>query len=107
MRNFHIAAYTYRAEEVCPECISKWASGKLREQGFTEIEIKQFATEHSVVDVGIRAFRSENLLRNLAEILDIDLEDYYSFDSDNFPKIIFYDQIEEVSYCPKCKSRLD
>jgi hypothetical protein len=69
---FDIVGYTFKADNYCPKCVIK----KLTPYGF-----------NSVADDN-----TEELLNQLALSAHIDREDERSFDSDNFPKVVFRDQ---------------
>ncbi len=100
---FHIAAYTFKADTRCCDCVAKWASKKLMKKGYTENDVEIVVRDMGPnYDVGVYAYRSESLLEELAIIKKINLEDPYSYDSDDFPKLIFSDQIENKERCGKC-----
>src|SRR5574342_1031489 len=99
MKSYHIAAYAFQAEIDCPDCIAEWAENELRQEGYTISDIDKIVYNNpSTVDVGLFDERSEILLDKLAELWQINLEDEYSYDSGDFPKVAFVDQIEDV-YC--------
>jgi hypothetical protein len=79
-----IVGYTFQAENICPECIVKAVTG-------VGSEIIGF-----VVDI-------EGVLDIVAGALKINRHDENTFDSDDFPKVIFSSQIEEPEKCAKCK----
>ena len=76
-----IAAYQYRADEYCPDCI-----------------IDAYAHDCNIgTAIGlITADTTERELNNLAAYAGIDRTDEYSFDSDHFPKVVFGSQIEPI-----------
>lgn len=107
MKSFHIAAYSFQAEIVCCDCIAEWAFNELIQEDFTKDEIESYVRNVGLgYDAGVFAYRSEILLRWLAELWHIDLEDEYSWDSMDFPKVVFADQIEETEWCPLCHEEL-
>lgn len=77
-----IVAYTYQAETLCPGCImAKFnADGRLGD------------------DV-------ETVLAWHAKVRGIDHEDERSFDSGDFPKVVFASQIEPCGECDDCTDR--
>ncbi len=83
-----IAGYQYRADTYCEGCILDVVKANNAERPRVE--------------------GSPNL-EDLAEILGVDANDEYSFDSDNFPKVIF--SWDEAGDCPDicgaCHSTLD
>lgn len=78
---FDITGYTYRAEQWCPRCILKpfWA-------GLAD---------------------PETLLNTEARYRGIDRENEHSFDSGDFPKVIFRDQCEDGERCGSCGAVLE
>lgn len=103
MKSFHIVAYTFQADIVCPDCIAKWAAEQLRIEEYKPFDVEQVIKDKGpAYDVGVFAYRSESLLEEVATIWQINLEDQYSFDSDDFPKVIFADQIEQTENCGEC-----
>lgn len=85
MSRASIVAYTYRADMYCPDCIKHVMFGDL-----------------SIAD----APNAEECLDRFAGILGVDREDEYTFDSDNFPKVVFGAQIESVEHCATCGGEL-
>lgn len=110
MKSFHIACYVFQADIVCCDCIANWAKDRLMEEtnysSDTIEEIVQDGGEAPNFDTGVFAYRSETLLRMLAPKWKINLEDEYSYDSDNFPKIVFADQVEDREYCGVCHEEI-
>jgi len=103
MESYHIAGYTFSADIHCCDCIAEWARKELMNEGYSTNDIEDIAMNSGKeYDVGFFAYRSEALIYKLAEVREIDVEDEYSYDSDDFPKIIFADQIEEDEYCGTC-----
>lgn len=72
-----IVGYTYRADNYCPPCIVE----QLRAGGFTKI---------APTSIGV-----DQELDNVAERFDIDRTDERSFDSGDFPKVIFGNQVHD------------
>ena len=103
MKSFHTAAYVFRADIQCCDCISNWAVNELFEESYTADDIEIVVRDKGpAYDVGFLAYRSSALLDELGTIKQINVEDEYSYDSDDFPKIIFADQLEETEYCGSC-----
>lgn len=102
MKSFHICAYVFKADIVCCDCIATWAESGLKEFGYTAEEINEIASLGPGYDSGVYGWRSESLLRSFADTLEIDLEDEYSYDTDDFPKVVFADQVEDREYCGTC-----
>lgn len=81
-----IVAYTYRADIYCPVCMVRSAIDTLNDGepcGWGQLD-------------------PEHCLTELASKLGIDREDERSFDSDDFPKVVFGSQIEENERCGRC-----
>ena len=104
---FHIDAYTFQADIVCCDCISNWAEMELKKKNYSLNDIEAVVRDKGpAYDVGVYAYRSSAILDELATILQIDIEDEYSYDSDDFPKVIFADQLEETEYCGSCGKKI-
>lgn len=89
VKAWHIVGYTFAADTCLPEDIEEWAKANLRAEGILPHEIERAAQAGPQWDAGIRAHRSEGLLWLLAEIRGIDYGDERSYDSGDFPKVIF------------------
>src|SRR3972149_2137466 len=87
---FHIMAYVHTAEMKCCDCIAEWAETELRQEMFSLRDIDLIVQNNPLeYDAGVYGYRSEILLRKLAALWEINLEDEYSWDSDDFPKVVF------------------
>lgn len=106
MKSFHIAAYVFNAEIKCCDCVANWAEKELRNLGDATEEINEVASLGPGYDSGVFGWRSESLLRSLAGGWGINIEDEYSYDSDDFPKVVFADQIETREYCGECLRKI-
>lgn len=84
-RPFDIVAYVYRADLYCPECLP---------------DVMQRRAD--LLDVYPAGFNTEAWLDRCAEVLGIDREDESTFDSDDFPKVVFRDQLEDDERCGRC-----
>ena len=71
MRSTDIVAYTYQAELLCPDCV------------LVAVDTYHLPNEDA-----------EGALDRAARLRGIDREDESSFDSDEFPKVVFADSIE-------------
>jgi hypothetical protein len=85
-----IAGYTYKADIYCADCVV----AEVRE------DYPQLKNWGGMVGV-------HDELVALAEGLHIDYEDESSFDSGDFPKVIFSDQIENAEFCCQCRNEVD
>ena len=85
MKSFDIVAYVYNAEILCRPCM-RYKAAFLNEAIGINSEF-----------VGV-----EKLLDNWAKAAEINREDESSFDSDEFPKVVFLDQIGESETCDNC-----
>jgi len=100
---FHIVAYGHEADIKCCDCVAEWANDELLEEGFIQPDIESIVRNVGLeYDAGVYGYRSEILLRQLAVAWQIELEDEYSYDSMDFPKVIFADQVEDTEYCGVC-----
>lgn len=84
MRSDAIVGYTFQADILCPSCTVK----KLFDEDTSELG------------------SPEMLLNFAAERVGIDRTDERSFDSDDFPKVIFAVQVEEDERCGDCGEAL-
>jgi len=80
MKAFDIVAYTYQAEMICPEHIVA-------------------ALPKDVLSPTAHDMRAEDVLDQVAAYLGIDREDEHSYDSDEFPKVVFLDSLTEGDLC--------
>lgn len=79
MRSYDIVAYIYRADMYCSMCIVE-----------------------QVTDGVVYDLNTAVALGALADQRGIDREDERSYDSGDFPKVVFADQIEDDEYCGAC-----
>jgi hypothetical protein len=86
MKSTDIAGYTFNADQYCVDCILTALSGVKENIGY--------------------AFSVEGVLDQIAGAMHIDRMDERSFDSGEFPKVIFDSQIEDKEYCGNCKGEL-
>lgn len=77
MKSHDIVGYTYKADNYLPEAL---------------IELM---ISNGTASPGARGMSAEDVLDQIAATNGIDREDEYSFDTDDFPKVIFADQITE------------
>ncbi len=80
-----IVAYTYKADIYCPGCIVTQVS-------------------HSPVAGLLES--AEQALDVFAKLREIDRYDESTFDSDDFPKVVFASQLEEPEHCAACLTSL-
>ncbi len=85
-RTDDIVAYCYKADLICPTCIAAAV-----DPGHDQSPDASLSTEAA--------------LDKLAEAKEIDRADEYTFDSDDFPKVVFRDQIND-DVCGSCWSQL-
>lgn len=94
---YDIVGYTYRAENYCPSCVRMRLADRF---------------PVAFYDTG----SSGEMLDRAAAQLGIDREDERSFDSEDFPKVIFRDSAEayeaeygpvEAETCGRCEAELD
>lgn len=107
MKSWHIAGYTFNAKNICCNCARDWARDILRSRGYSEAQIEEIESgETRCYDGGVYAETSEKILVVAAEKVGVDIENYYSFDSAVFPKVVFADQIQTDETCGKCFGQL-
>lgn len=107
MKSFHINAYVFQADIVCCDCIAEWAEKELKEEGFSQEGVDRIVRDlPPATDVGFMAFRSESLVSKLADMWQLNYDDECSYDSDDFPKVVFADQIEGKEYCGTCHEEI-
>ena len=83
-----IIGYTYQAEIYCPKCL------------FDRME------ENTIIPSGIMAMDAEDALDALALAVGIDRHDEQSYDSDEFPKVVFsFDAVADET-CGNCGGEL-
>lgn len=83
-----IAAYSYRAEILCPACT---------------IEAMIAATDAAPA---ARDMPTETVLDHCAGSLAFDRDDETTFDSDDFPKVVHLDQVVADEQCGACHQNL-
>ncbi len=83
-----LAAYIYRADLVCPTCVVMGLHGEGR-------------VTLAALDMG-----TEDVLDQLAAAEGIDREDEHTFDSGDFPKIVFDSELDEHVRCGGCGEEL-
>jgi hypothetical protein len=89
-KSYDIAGYTFRADNYCTECIIKvLPTGP--DEAFDGWALAEGADQMS----------TEDNLDEIAAAFSIDRMDERTFDSDEFPKVIFVDQIDD-DYCGLC-----
>lgn len=90
MKSFQIVGYTYDVAVLCPSCTINAVSGN----STAAVEF-----EHSGEAI-------ESWLRTTAVERGIDYDDEKSYDSGDFPKVIFADQVERGERCDECEEAL-
>jgi hypothetical protein len=81
-KSFDIAGYMFQADIVCPDCVVGAYNGNSND------------------------YDAETMLGILAGNLGIERYDESSFDSDEFPKVVFVDNITEGDVCGECGEEL-
>ena len=87
-RSDDLAAYTYRADLYCPDCV-----------------IEAMIT-HRDASPAARDMTVEAMLDQCADAMAIDRSDDTSFDSSEFPKPVFLDALDPDDRCAACQSSL-
>ena len=89
MKSYDVVGYQFDADIYCDDCISDELHARIPE----------------VRDVEGTWFDVEGFLRRCALILGIDLHDERTYDSGDFPKVVFADQAED-EHCGRCHEPL-
>jgi len=82
---YEITAYTFNADIWCVRCVER-----------------RFERDH-----GIAPAHAEDMLDEYAEANGIDRMDESSFDSDDFPKVIFEIDLDGVEICGWCHNEIE
>ncbi len=88
MNSAEIIAYTYRADIYCPKCI-----------------IKELAKRNPISPAGFD-MPVEDVLNQVAGANGIDRGDEATYDSDDFPKVVFAVYLEPSEVCGNCGNNL-
>lgn len=88
MNSWTIIGYTYNAGVYCATCI-----------------LNELSNRGDLLDAQPVGFDAEVYLHRAAESIGIDRMDESSFDSGDFPKVIFADQ-DDDDYCGRCGDKL-
>jgi hypothetical protein len=94
MKAYDIVGYTFNADQYCPACITE-----MLPVGEGE------AYDGWRLASGVR-MTTEGNLDEIAYAFGIDRMDESSYDSSEFPKVIFASQIEDDEYCGRCHNLL-
>lgn len=92
-KSYDIIGYTFRAATYCPEHV---VAAMTATEDFEGWELAD----------GVRMSVEDNL-NEMAAAFGIDRMDERSYDSGDFPKVIFRDQIEDTEYCETDGEPLD
>ena len=88
MKAFTIVGYTYKAETLCLDC----GHGAARRESPDPAPVESMSPEVE--------------LNDWARLVGIDRDDEASFDSDDFPKVVFADAVTEDETCDECGEHL-
>lgn len=95
MSSTDIVAYTYRADTYCPNCIiSVLPTGP-----------DEMFDGWAIAD-GADYISTEDNLTEIAAAFQIDRFNESSFDSGDFPKVVFESQVEYAEWCGKCGAEI-
>lgn len=86
---FDVVGYAYAADIWCPDCALIEAETRLLGERQGEVSLDPYTD-----------------LARLARDRGIDWTDEASYDSDDFPKVLFRDQAEEGERCNRCGEEL-
>lgn len=90
MQSFAIVGYTYTADIYCPDCIGKQLSANYPDA------LQSWRFDYVT---------TESDLNRAANLLELERMDEHTFDSDQFPKVIFADS-ECGEHCGNCHKPL-
>lgn len=90
MKAYDIVGYTYNADQYCTGCII---------DALPTGEGQQF--DGWKLAAGVRMSTEDNL-SEIAAAFQIDRMDEHTYDSSEFPKVIFADSATEDDYCGSC-----
>ena len=88
MNSFTILAYDYRAARFCPDCIISHLMQNPDYEGWSLGEGLQMSTEQNLTEI--------------AWAFGIDRQDEDTFDSNDFPKVVFADHLNDIQYDEEC-----
>lgn len=109
MKAWTIVAYQLNAAEYCPNCVGMAAILRM-ESAWNDCP--DLADHFGAFDnSGNLTGSAERFLDGLAESVGIDREDEWSFDSGDFPKVVFASQMEPYDdgtprICDRCHDEL-
>lgn len=95
-RGFDIIAYQYAADIYCPLCIRTVAAFQLAAPG-----------EAAFMGRPEDGDNAEQFLDRWAAKAGVDRIDESTFDSGDFPKVVFASQGEETEHCAECGCEID
>lgn len=91
MATTDIVAYTLNADLYCPDCVlDVLPTGEGQ------------AYDGWALAPGADPMTTEANLDEIAAAFGIDREDEHTFDSNEFPKVVFGDQVESDDHCGSC-----
>jgi hypothetical protein len=85
VKAYDVLAFTYKADIFCDGCMLASANAWLAEDG-----------------VKVPYLITEDALDAWATSIRLDRDDEFSFDSDDFPKVVFASQVEDTEWCGEC-----
>lgn len=83
-----IVAYTFQADTWCPDCMRTYAEAQINFLG------------KFYVDTG--GMFAEGVIGHWADAAGINRGDESSYDSGDFPKVVFQSMVEDVEHCGQC-----
>jgi hypothetical protein len=88
MKAFDIVGYTYQAEILCKECA------------------RRAARRNNPDPAPVESWLAETELNDWANTIGLDREEEESYDSNDFPKVIFASEVQEGETCGECGEAL-
>jgi hypothetical protein len=92
IKSYDIAAFAFQAGLYCPGCIQVVLPEDPRYDGWAVAQPTMMTAEDN--------------LNEVATAFGINRQDESTFDSDDFPKVVFAGQLEGDEYCGRCGGEL-
>lgn len=88
VKGWDTVAYTFQADIWCPDCMRTYAEAQVRFLNKFYVDMEGMCVE--------------GIVGHWADAAGIDCNDESSYDSDDFPKVVFQSDVEDVEHCGQC-----
>lgn len=88
VKGWDIVAYTFQADTWCPGCVREYATAQINFLGKFYVDTEDMSTE--------------GVIGHWADAVGIDRDDEHSYDSGDFPKVVFASSVEDTEHCGQC-----